>query len=230
MTNIRISNVSSEATMKESKSPLKAGNIILVATWILLAYFTSSYTYPKTKIIADKASRIEEATGISFAKKAKFHIGGLTNMSLAGVGVRKLAIIPLYSLGLYVAPSTAKALEKESNKCKYILQSTAPKVAQLTFAMGIGPEKIAEALSAVNADEAVKKKFHDMILDGMKGGKMKSKEKMSLEWKGSDVISVSIRGKHIGQMKDKALANGVIELYLGPKSVSPSLRRDLGCV
>ena len=220
--------------MTDAKSPFKTGNLILVVTWILVAYFTSYLTYPKTKPItkpiSDGVSRIEEATGISFAKKAKFHIGGRTNMSLAGVGVRKLAIIPVYSLGLYVAPSTAKALEKESNKCKYILQSTSPKVVHLTFAMGLGPEKIAEALSAVNADEAVKKEFHDMILEGMEGGKMKSKEKMSLEWKGSDVISVSIRGKHIGQMKDKKLANGVIELYLGTKSVSPSLRRDLGCV
>ena len=155
-------------------------------------------------------------------------------MSLAGVGVRKLAIIPLYSMGLYVTPSTAKSLDKldgSKGKCKAVLDSTSPKIVQLKFAMGIGPEKIAEALSAVDADENVKKEFQSMIINGMGAeGKMKKGQVMSLEWKGSDIISVSIRGKYIGQMKDKALASGVIQLYLGSKSVSPSLRHDLGCV
>ena len=230
--------INDNMTETASTSPLKLPNIILIVTWIVIAYITGPMCTPGSStsrnMLADAKIRTEDATGITFATNEKFHISGRTNMSLAGVGVRKLAIISLYSMGLYVTPSTAKSLDKldgSKGKCKAVLDSTSPKTVQLKFAMGIGPEKIAEALSAVDANENVKKEFQTMIIDGMGSeGKMKKGQVMSLEWKGTDVISVSIRGKYIGQMKDKALASGVIQLYLGSKSVSPSLRHDLGCV
>jgi hypothetical protein len=101
---------------------------------------------------------------------------------------------------------------------------------QLTFAMGIGPEKIAEAISQLdNVDKPVRKKFHDMLIHGMGGGKMQKGESMSFEWKGADTISATARGSYIGQVKDKALAAGVLELYIGSNSVSPSLLENLGC-
>ena len=76
---------------------------------------------------------------------------------------------------------------------------------------------------------AVQKAFHDLVLNGMGDGKMKASEFMTFEWKGEDVIAVTVRGKYVGEMKDVSLAKGVLALYVGQKSVSPSLRNDLGC-
>ena len=67
-----------------------------------------------------------------------------------------------------------------------------------------------------------------MIVDGLGGGKIKKGENMTFEWKGSE-ITVTARGKLIGKMNDEALASGVLDLYLGSKSVSPSLLQNLGC-
>eukprot|EP00980_Cylindrotheca_fusiformis_P025276 scaffold13392_cov77-Cylindrotheca_fusiformis.AAC.1 len=59
---------------------------------------------------------------------------------------------------------------------------------------------------------------------------MKKGESMSFEWKGADTIVASARGKPICEMKDKALAAGLLEMYMDKKkSVSPTLVQNLGC-
>lgn len=51
---------------------------------------------------------------------------------------------------------------------------------------------------------------------------------MTLEWKGSDTVITTARGQVLGEMKDKDLFTGLLKVYLGPKSVSPSLRANIG--
>jgi hypothetical protein len=67
-----------------------------------------------------------------------------------------------------------------------------------------------------------------MLVQGLQG-KMLKGESMTFEWKGLDTISVTARGKKIGTMKHQDLAQGVLSLYVGPQSVSPSLLQDLKC-
>jgi hypothetical protein len=219
--------------------------------FLVVAIFVAVLAYwfqPQTALSDTSTIRVDSATGIQFPVTQRFHFAPNSPMSLLGVGTRKLAVINLYSLGLYMGSNAAKALVKSSssssssnkkddrkrnnknNKCEAILASTAHKAVTLTFQMSIGPERIAEALSAVQADEAIKSKFRAMIVSSM-GGKMLKGESMTLEWKGShgDILAVSIRNNYVGELKDKALAWGVMDLYVGPKSVSPSLRKDLGC-
>jgi hypothetical protein len=177
--------------------------------------------------------KMDKATGIEFPEKKNFHVAKPA-LSLLGVGTRKKTILNIYSLGFFVSASLTKKLDKEAPEgvaiCNTIREATTPKAVQLTFAMGIGPEKIAEAISQLdNVDELVRKKFHAMLIDGMGDGKMKKGESMTFEWKGADTIMATARGSYIGEVKDKALAAGVLELYLGSKSVSPSLLENLGC-
>jgi hypothetical protein len=186
---------------------------------------------------AAPGTRIDEVTGIEFLETQRFHVAR-SKLSLLGVGTRKKAILNVYSLGLFVSPAI---LEKELKKidtsvkgddavCQTLLKSTAPKAVQLIFNIGIGPEKIAEAVSQLaGVDKKVREKFHDMLIDGMGDGKMKNGETMTFEWKGADAITATARGKLIGTVKDKKLARGVFELYVGPKSVSPSLKQNIGC-
>mmetsp|Transcript_99122 Transcript_99122/g.284823 ORF Transcript_99122/g.284823 Transcript_99122/m.284823 type:complete len:226 (+) Transcript_99122:127-804(+) len=171
--------------------------------------------------------RTDKATGISFAATQDFTTGKA--LTLVGVGTRKKAILNIYSLGVYVAKPLLQQFST-AERCTAIIHSKSPKAVQLTFAMGIGPEKIAEAVSGLkDVDPTVRQEFHDMLIQGLGGGKMLKGESMTFEWKGLDSISVTARGKKIGTMKHKDLAKGVLSLYVGPQSVSPSLLHDLHC-
>jgi hypothetical protein len=89
----------------------------------------------------------DTATGIDFPTSKKFSVAKPA-LSLAGIGTRKKAILNIYSLGFFVSDALQKQINKSSNTaCQTIQESAHPKAVQLTFAMGIGPEKIAEAIS-----------------------------------------------------------------------------------
>ena len=170
--------------------------------------------------------RTDKATGISFAATQDFATA--KSMTLIGVGTRKKAILNIYSLGVYVAKPLLQEFTQQH--CQALLSNKkTPRAVQLTFAMGIGPEKIAEAVSGLrNVDVTIRQEFHDMLVQGLQG-KMLKGESMTFEWKGLDTISVTARGKKIGTMKHQDLAQGVLSLYVGPQSVSPSLLQDLKC-
>mmetsp|Transcript_18907 Transcript_18907/g.46838 ORF Transcript_18907/g.46838 Transcript_18907/m.46838 type:complete len:217 (-) Transcript_18907:264-914(-) len=177
----------------------------------------------------------DTATGINFANSKTFAVNK-GSMSLTGIGTRKKAFLNIYSLGFFVSNQLQKQITKTATSsskttCETILESNQPKAVELTFAIGIGPEKIAEAIAQLaNVEEEVKTEFHTMLLDGMGEGKMKKGESMTFEWKGKDTIMATARGEPIGEMKDKALAEGVLQLYLDKKKgVSPSLLQNMGC-
>ena len=194
------------------------------------AYYVGNYHFQTPGEVAP-GTRIDAATGIEFSEKESFQVG--KKFSLLGVGTRKKTVLNVYSLGLFASPAITKEIAKSEGKsdtCQVLMKSTSPKAVELTMNMGIGPEKIAEAVSGLaGVDQKVRTKFHDMLIDGLGEGKLKKGESMTFEWKGADTIMVTARGKPIGSMKDKKLAPGVFNLYVGPKSVSPSLKKDLGC-
>jgi hypothetical protein len=176
-------------------------------------------------------SRTDAVTGIAFSNTKRFKKVARWPLHLVGIGTRKLAILKIYSLGFFACDKIQKDIEKsDKNACQIILESTSPKAIQMTFAMGVGPERIAEAVSQLSAvKKNIRQEFHDMIVNGMGDGKIQKGESMTFEWKGADTIIATARGVFLGAVKDKALAQGVLALYVGPKSVSPSLRHDLGC-
>lgn len=200
--------------------------ILLAAAVALLAYWTALSS--GNGAATDGSLIVDPATGIGFPPVQRFKVG--KDLSLLGVGVRKKAVINVYAVGFYGHKSVAKAVGEKSKKkaLEAIISAKGPRAAQLTFAMGVGAAKMAEALSNIDgvAQES-KDKFSEMILTGI-GGKMKKGETMTLEWKGSDVVVVTARGSPIGEMKDKDLFKGLLNVYLGPKSVSPSLKANIG--
>lgn len=135
--------------------------------------------------------------------------------------------LQVYSVGLY---ASAPDLKSAAGKAPEALQSSkGPKVAQLVFVMSVDEKKVADALSAVSGVKAnVLAEFQDLILRGI-GGKMSKGETLTLEFDGPSV-AVAVRGKLVGKIKDKALADGVLELYLGKTSVSPTLKENIRVV
>jgi hypothetical protein len=208
---------------------------MIVMVGVLAVWWNNHYAYQSDP--STPGFQVDETTGLAFAETMNFRVG--KKLTLQAVGTRKLAILNIYSLGMYLSKPIIKSIEASKNKnktkhtniCDTILQSKAPRAVQIQFAMGIGPERIAEAVSQLSGvAEPVRTKFHDLVLQGIQGGKMKPQEVMTFEWKGTDVIVVTVRGQYVGEMKDRDLAMGVLELYVGSKSVSPSLRKHLGCV
>eukprot|EP00978_Attheya_sp_CCMP212_P036481 scaffold165777_cov32-Attheya_sp.AAC.1 len=176
--------------------------------------------------------RVDDATGFAFPLEQSFQVG--KKMILLGVGTRKKAILNVYSVGFYGSKPVVKALNVDqssalSSKCETIVNAKGAKAAQLTFQMGLNAEKMAEALTNIDGVEtSIKDAFGKMIMEGI-GGKLKKGESMTLEWKFPNLIVATARGKPIGEMKDKNLYQGLLNVYLGPKSVSPSLKQDMQC-
>jgi len=128
---------------------------------------------------------------------------------------------------MYASASDLKSVAGKASDA--LQQSKGPKVAQLVFAMSVDEKKVADALSAVSGVKVdVLASFNDIILKGI-GGKMAKGEKLTLEFDGP-TVAVTVRGKAAGKVKDKALADGVLELYLGRASVSPTLKEDIRAV
>jgi len=177
---------------------------------------------------------LDSNTGISFDRAHDFIIS--KNMQLLGLGTRKKAILNIYSVAVYghksiVKQWNGKDFPKSGElRCQKVLVDTkAPRAVLLKFNMRIGAEKIAEAVSAIPGATAESRlELQNMIVDGS-GGKLLKNEEMTFEWKGLDQVTISARGKPIGTIKDKIIASGILGLYVGPKSVSPSLLSALQC-
>lgn len=239
------SSSSSVMTMIQSKREVFVFAAVLVVALLfgMMNYMSNNSMTRKNvdETTTTTTVRADTTTGMTFDLTRSFTIAKRSAFSLYGVGTRKKAILNIYSLGLYVSPNLKRQLAAASssssddgsaNPCQIIMDSTAPKAVQLTFVMGIGPERIAEAVSQLtNVNESVRDDFYRMIVDGMgKGNKLRKGESMTFEWKNQDTILVTGRdGISLGTMKDKALARGVLNLYVGSKSVSPSLKKDMKC-
>mmetsp|Transcript_5037 Transcript_5037/g.7278 ORF Transcript_5037/g.7278 Transcript_5037/m.7278 type:complete len:215 (-) Transcript_5037:177-821(-) len=213
---------------------MKSNEFLLLVLVAVAAYWLGARSNSgRTGSAASINALTDSATGIEFPNEQAFYVSK-PSLYLLGIGTRKKAIINVYSVGLFVSDKIKESLSKSGAKgtavCDTIRDSSSPKAMQLTFAMAVGPEKIAEAISGIEGvDEAVKSGFHDMLIKGLGGGKLKKGESMSFEWKGAGTIVATGRGSYIGEMKDKALAFGILDLYLGPNSVSQSLLKNLGC-
>ena len=178
---------------------------------------------------SSEGMRVDRTTGFEFPPSYKFKVG---NLSILGVGTRKKAVINVYSVGFYGNKAVTKAIEGKSGAAasKAVISSKGSRAALLTMAMGVGAEKMAEALTNIEGvKQPTKDAFGSMIMDGV-GGKLKKGEHFTLEWKGSDTVIASARGKVLGEMKDKDLFVGLLNVYLGPKTVSSSLRANIGVV
>jgi hypothetical protein len=221
-------------------SQQSVSDLLVVVTVVICAVFlatagTKDSIYVKTPgTTARTVTTIDPNTGLKFEPRRDFLIS--RKMQLLGVGTRKKAILNIYSVGVYASKSIVTQWQSEKlpkngvKRCQTaIVESRAPRAVQLKFSMGVGAEKIAEAVSGIpGVSPKTRQEFQELIIKGI-GGKLLKNEEMAFEWKGLDQITVSVRGKLIGTVKNKTLAQGVLSLYVGQKSVSPSLLQDLQC-
>lgn len=167
--------------------------------------------------------KMDPKTFISFPRSSSFKVG--KDLSLVGVGTRSLAgVIKIYSAGFYVSPKIMKAPGKNTDD---LMKDKGVKAIQLTFAMGVGADKVATALSGVpGVDQNVIDDFQQMLLKGM-GKPFKKGESMTLEWTKKGNLQVTVRGALVGELSDVSLVSGLLKMYLGKKPVSPGLKADI---
>jgi hypothetical protein len=179
---------------------------------------------------------VEPTTGISFSKAVR--VDGKA-LSLLGVGVRTKIVVNVYAAALYAEQAPIKAataafkgrsgsqLAQDSKLFDAIANAPAAKQVLLTFARDVGAAKIAEALSAVpGASAKARAELEECLMT--KQGDFKKGSSLALAWRGRDGLAVkSGAGATLCSFRDRALASGLLAMYLGKAPVSPRLKASV---
>jgi hypothetical protein len=198
---------------------------LFILTMILSGVSTTAAT-AGTCVNLD-GERKDTNTKIPFPHKRVF--SGVGELVLAGVGSRvKAYVVTVYSVGLYAEKSKVAAAGQDGKTAaKTLLDGGGRLAVALTFYMGVGAKKVAEALAAVSGvEKEIIVHFQEMLIQGM-AGSMNKNESMTIEWTGKDSIVVTVRGNKIGDITNAALAKGLLEMYLGKQAVSPAMLKDI---
>ena len=102
------------------------------------------------------------------------------------------------------------------------------RAARLVFARDVGGDKIADALRErialkLGGNSASLKQFEGLF----KGVSFQRGATLDFHAKRSGALETSIRGKVIGTIADRALANALFDAYLGNDPVVPSLKEQV---
>lgn len=182
----------------------------------------------------------EQSTGLSFNTKDRFS-------DLVGVGVRVKVIGPIkakvYATGIYAprgqVSSKCKGIScKDSNdlaKSKAFsnafVKSSFEKNIVLKMARTVGSEKMVDAIADAvkprmkGKDSGALEKFQSILLNSL--GEDGAKNNMVLGFRTSGKkLSVSINGKHKGDISSSPLCEAFVGVYMDDKSVSPALVSD----
>lgn len=202
---------------------------------LLVALVAYAYFFRRAPLRAG-AGGVEPATGIAFASAIRSDGKAL---ALLGVGVRVKIVVNVYAAGFYAEPAAMRAasapftdapaakLASNAKLFDALADSASSKQVVLTFARDVGASKIAEALSAVpGASAKARAELEACIVQ--KNGDLKKGDSLALAWKGRDAVAVKGgAGATLCAFRDRALASGLLQMYLGKDAVSPKLKSSI---
>ena len=163
-----------------------------------------------------KETKKEPKTGVDFPLKSD-------DLELRGYGVRfKFGIVPVYAVGLY-APKTLvttewRDLHFERKELRMTLVRTLDRE---TFV-----KAIEDAVAKRCDDQRQVKEFRDLCVKSMKA-KLVSGTVTTLRLEPDGRVALSIDGIMEGFVYTPQVADALLDVYLGPDSVSPSARDDI---
>lgn len=175
----------------------------------------------------------DRATGIEFQPK----LGD--DLYLLGVGVRKKAIINVYSVGAYSSYEAKSSLSSESAKSDRkaalsALRSAAqssPTAFLLEMAFKAGADAMASAIAESVAprhrgEKSAVEELKVLIFDGVKakGGTATKGTTILFECRPGEGVGVSVDGTLVGEVQSDDLGAAFCEVFLDDKAVSPALR------
>jgi hypothetical protein len=211
------------------------GAHIALQVALLVALVAYVYLFRRAPLSAG-ADGIEPATGIAFANAIRADGKAL---ALLGVGVRVKIVVNVYAAAFYAEPAAIRAatapfkdgpaakLTANAKLFDALADSPSAKQVVLTFARDVGATKIAEALSAVpGASAKARAELEACIVQ--KNGDLKKGDSLAIAWKGRDAVAVkSGSGATLCAFRDRALASGLVRMYLGKDAVSPKLKSSI---
>jgi hypothetical protein len=181
----------------------------------------------------------EPATKIKFLSSIKPH-GGAPDQFLLGLGARVKVIITVYALGFYLEPKPAadalkgfkgkKAADLEKDKTFYeaLLKGEFGKSMRLVMAIDLDNETLNSAFDD-SLEPRLKTEDGKKALETFKGyfkELLKEGDDIVFTWadKGT-TLHVSIKGKHVGTIKNADFANALLASYLDDDPASPGAKK-----
>jgi chalcone isomerase-like protein len=161
---------------------------------------------------------------------------------LTGTGVRTRTIfnVKVYTFGLYVDPDRARTalapwrgksaadLGNDASLYDELLKGSFPMTMRLQMARHVGAAQMAEAF-----DGALAPRVTQAAQRGMPGGaealarfralftsELRNGTELLFTWAPGDKLLVSIGGRQVGAIENRALCWALFDVYLGPKPIS----------
>jgi hypothetical protein len=168
---------------------------------------------------------------------------------LAGTGVRTRTVfkVKVYTFGLYVdgdrartalAPWRGKSagdLARDASLYDELLKGSFPMTMRLEMARDVGAQQMAEAF-----DEALAPRVAQAAQRGMPGGvealgrfralftsQLKNGSELLFTWAPGNKLLVSIGGRPVGEIENRALCWALFDVYLGPTPISPEGKKTV---
>jgi hypothetical protein len=177
---------------------------------------------------------VEQSTKHKYQETLSY---GLTKLSLAGTGVRVKQIGPIaakvYSAAMYVDKGDVASRFRASSRGSVedaVVEAKSAKAILLKMARTVGADTMVNAIGESvrprmkGKDLAALSRFQSLLLGGLKHG---AKDKTLFRFDiapGNSKLSCSIDGVSHGSVSSPTLCRAFASVYMGPGSVSPTLK------
>ena len=189
---------------------------------------------------------IEPASNVDFPAELRTPAGV---QLLAGTGVRTRTVfkVKVYTFGLYVDGDRARTtlaawrgksaadLGSDASLYDALLKGSFPMTMRLVMARDVGAQQMAEAF-----DEALAPRVAQGAQRDMPGGaealarfralftsQLRNGTELLFTWAPGDKLLVSIGGRQLGEIENRALCWALFDVYLGPKPISPEGKKTV---
>lgn len=189
---------------------------------------------------------VEPSTNVQFPTQLQTRVG-VQQLTGTGVRTRTMFKVKVYTFGLYVDGGGARTalarwrgkgsadLARDESLYAELLKGSFPMTMRLVMARDVGGDQMAEAFDGALAPRVAQAAQH-----GMPGGaealgrfralftsQLKRGTELLFTWAPGDKLLVSIGGRPVGEIENRALSWALFDVYLGAKPISPDGKRTV---
>ena len=192
------------------------------------------------------AEGVEATISVEFPRELQTP-AGVQLLTGTGVRTRTVLKVKVYTFGLYVdgdgarttlAPWRGKSaadLTSDGSLYDALLKGSFPMTMRLVMARNVGAGQMVEAF-----DGALAPRVAQAAQRGMPGGaealarfralftsELKNGSELLFTWAPGDKLLVSIGGRQVGEIENRALCWALFDVYLGTRPISPEGKRTV---
>lgn len=192
------------------------------------------------------AARVQSSTTVDFPTELQTS-AGVQLLTGTGVRLRTIFNVKVYTFGLYVDADrgrralaswrgkSAAELARDASLYDELLKGSFPMTMRLVMARGVSARQMADAF-----DEALAPRVAQAAQRGMPGGsealgrfralftsELRNRTALLFTWGPGDKLLVSIGGRQVGEIENRALCWALFDVYLGAKPISPDGKKGV---